>query len=386
MIIGRKITVLGAGIGGLAVATALAQRGARVQVLEQAEAISEVGAGIQISPNGTRVLEALGVGAVGDASGAVTLLDGNTGRTVLRMTLPPGFQLVHRADLIAALETAARAAGVDIRLGVRVTGVDADGEQAVVQLADGTAEHHDLLIGADGLHARTRTAVLGDLAPFFTGQVAWRAVVPGVGGPAQARVFMGPGRHLVTYPLRGGTATNIVAVEERADWAEEGWTHRDDPANLRAAFKSFAPEVCELLQRVESAHVWGLFRHRVAPRWSRGAVVLLGDAAHPTLPFLAQGAVMALEDAWVLADCLSAEADAVTACALYQARRKVRATRAIEAANANARNYHLSGPKKVVAHAGLRVINAVAPQRMLARFSWLYDHDVTVVESGAAKA
>ena len=377
MIIGAEVTVLGAGIGGLAMATVLAQRGAKVRVLEQADVITEVGAGIQISPNGVAVLRALGIGAVGGASSAVSLCDGASGGQVLRMTLPEGFELVHRADLITALAAAARDAGVQIQLGERVESVDADGTQAVLRMVDGTASRHDILIGADGLHAETRTAVLGDIAPFFTQQVAWRALIPGRGEPAEARVFMGPGRHLVTYPLRGGALTNIVAVEERASWAEEGWNHTDDPANLRAAFAGFCPEVTDMLAQVETVNIWGLFRHPVAERWSRGAVVLLGDAAHPTLPFLAQGAVMALEDAWVLADALAVYDSRDQAFAAYQAKRKPRATRAIEAANANARNYHLAGVKKTVAHAGLRMINAVAPQRMLSRFDWLYRHDVT---------
>lgn len=377
MIIGTEIVVLGAGIGGLAVAVALAQRGAKVRVLEQAPAIREVGAGIQVSPNGWAVLRALGIGPVGDPSAAVALHDGASGRAVLRMALPEGFWLVHRADLIGALAEAARAAGVEILLGAQVTGVDADGPQAVVQMADGARTRHDIVIGADGLHARTRTAVLGDIAPFFTHQVAWRALIPGQGEAAQARVFMGPGRHLVTYPLRAGRLTNIVAVEEREDWAEEGWHHTDDPANLRAAFADFGAPVRKMLAQVEEVHVWGLFRHEVAARWSRGGVVLLGDAAHPTLPFLAQGAVMALEDAWVLAEALATQDTREAGFALYEVRRKERATKAIAAANANARNYHLGGVQKTVAHAGLRVINAVAPQRMLKRFDWLYGHDVT---------
>ena len=377
MIIGAEVTVLGAGIGGLAVATALAQRGAKVRVLEQADAITEVGAGIQVSPNGMAVLRALGVGPVGGSSAAVALCDGASGDAVLRMTLSKGFELVHRADLIAALADVARGAGVEICLGARVDSVDADGDQAALRMVDGTVSRHDILIGADGLHAKTRTAVLGDIAPFFTQQVAWRALIPGQGEPAEARVFMGPGRHLVTYPLRGGALTNIVAVEERASWAEEGWNHTDDPANLRAAFAGFCPRVTDMLAQVGAVNIWGLFRHPVATQWSRGAVVLLGDAAHPTLPFLAQGAVMALEDAWVLADALAIHDSRDRAFAAYELRRKARATRAIEAANANARNYHLSGVQKTVAHAGLRLINAVAPQRMLSRFDWLYEHDVT---------
>lgn len=379
MLIGQDITVLGGGIGGLAVATLLAQRGARVEVLEQAPAITEVGAGLQISPNGVHVLRAIGIEPPGMASTAVHLRDGLSGRTVLRMPLPddgPGFHLCHRADLIHALEQAARAAGVQITLNTKISAVDADPAHPKLSLADGATRTTPLLIGADGLHAPSRTAVLGDIAPFFTHQVAWRATVPTTDHPPEAQVHMGPGAHVVTYPLRGGTLTNIVAVEERMDWTPEGWSHQADPEALRLTFAGFHPDLETLMSRVQTVHTWGLFRHPVARTWSRGNVALLGDAAHPTLPFLAQGAVMALEDAWVLAAAL-AEHDTPEALARYEAIRKPRATRAIAAANANARNYHLSGPTRWAAHKILRTVNLIRPGAMLNRFSWLYDHDVT---------
>lgn len=391
MLDGRKVTVLGAGIAGLAVARALALRGAEVTVLEQAAAIREVGAGLQISPNGVRVIEALGLGpafaaATGPAE-AVELVDGETGGAVLRLDLGRGpghgragasFRFVHRADLVELLAEGARAAGVTIRLGEQVREVRLGAHPPRLVLAGGREEAAALLVGADGLHSRVRAALNGAAAPFFTRQVAWRATLPESGDmPPVARVFMGAGRHLVTYPLRGGRLRNIVAVEERDRWAEESWSLTDDPLTLRIAFARFVPEVRGWLDRIERPNLWGLFRHPVAARWQGQGAAILGDAAHPTLPFLAQGANMALEDAWVLADCLSRAAPEA-ALAAYQDRREARVRRIVETANANARNYHLSGLRRDFAHAGLRLVNRLAPGRMLGRFDWLYGHDVTV--------
>jgi salicylate hydroxylase len=189
---------------------------------------------------------------------------------------------------------------------------------------------------------------------------------------------MGPGRHLVSYPLRGGTLRNLVAVEERTRWAEESWTLRDDPMDLRLAFAGFSPRVRGWLNRVEDPWLWGLFRHEVAPVWTHpSGVAILGDAAHPTLPFLAQGASMGLEDAWVLADSLARHDTTAAALAGYQAARKPRTTRIVAAANTNARAYHLSGLPRLVGHTGLRLLGRLSPNAMLGRFDWLYGHDVT---------
>ena len=379
--------VIGAGVAGLAAARAMALRGARVTVLEQADAIREVGAGLQVSPNGAAVLAALGLGAALDAAGtraaAVNLCDGTTGSGVLRMDLArpgaggQGFRFIHRADLIALLRDGAVAAGVTITLLQKVVSVDA----AAARVTTDTGEAHtaDLLIGADGLHSRLRAAMNGTVAPFFTHQVAWRALIPCEPGAAPlAEVHMGPGRHLVSYPLRGGTLRNIVAVEERRRWVEEGWTLRDDPMEMRLAFEGFSPRVRNWLDQVREVGLWGLFRHPVARVWHHGgSAAILGDAAHPTLPFLAQGANLALEDAWVLAAALDHHADRATGLAAWQAARAPRVTRAVAAANANARAYHLRGPWRSLAHAGTRAVGAVAPGLMLRRLDWLYGHDVT---------
>ncbi len=386
---GQAVTVVGAGIAGLAVARALALRGAKVVVLEQAAEVSEVGAGLQISPNGAVVLRALGLGAALDAvsvkAEAVALTDGLTGRVVTRLEVAhlrpdQGWHFIHRADLIDLLLKGAVEAGVDIRTNQRVQSIDLSGDVPRWD-ADGTEGTAPLLIGADGLHSPVRGALVGRVAPFFTRQVAWRAVVPETpGAPAVAEVHMGPGRHIVSYPMRGGTCRNIVAVEERNSWAEEGWSQEADPKDLARVFAAFSPRVQGWLEQVEKVFLWGLFRHPVAKVWRRtlaeGAAVILGDAAHPTLPFLAQGANMALEDAWVLAEMLD-RYDTAPALANYQAARAPRCTRIVDAASRNARAYHLSGPMRSFAHAGLRLGGRVAPQMALRRFDWLYDFDVT---------
>lgn len=388
---GRSVIVVGAGVAGLAAARALALRGAQVTVLEQADSIREVGAGLQISPNGAAVLKALGLAQelerVSTRAVAVELRDGLDGSLVTRLDVAKlrpeqGYHFLHRADLIDLVLQGARDAGAELRLLQKVEAVDLSGPRPLLRMATGAEIEAELLIGADGLHSQVRAALNGKVAPFFTHQVAWRTLVPcEPGAPAVAEVHMGPGRHLVSYPLRGGTLRNIVAVEERRRWVEEGWSLRDDPMELRVAFENYGTRVQGWLEQAQDVWLWGLFRHPVARQWQRvlpqGAVAILGDAAHPTLPFLAQGASMGLEDAWVLADSLAAKGVGEAGLAEYQARRAPRATRIVEAANRNARAYHLSGPLRSLAHLGLRIGGAVAPQAALGRFDWLYGHDVT---------
>lgn len=386
MLKGQEITVLGAGIGGLAVSYALARRGAKVRVLEQAPGLHEVGAGLQISPNGARVLEDFGMGgALADASvrgEAVSLIDGESNDIVARLDLlrlraGDAYRFIHRADLVGLLSEAARDAGVTFEFNQHVEEVILGDHAPMIRLVRGGERQVDILVGADGLHSKTREALNGHLVPFFTHQVAWRATLPAEPDIApEARVYLGRGKHLVTYPLRDGRLRNIVAVEERRRWAEESWSLTDDPMTMRVAFEDFAPEVRGWLDQIEQPNLWGLFRHPVAARWSGQGAVILGDAAHPTLPFLAQGANMALEDAWVLADALAADPVPV-ALHNYQHRREERVKRIVDAATANARNYHLSGLRRGIGHLGLRALSALAPDTLLSRFDWLYGYDVT---------
>ncbi len=386
MLIGKQITVIGGGIGGLAAALACAQRGAQVTVLEQAAALTEVGAGIQVSPNGWRVLEALGVAqdlaARSPRARAVRLRDFRRGAEVFTLPLSDPrmpYHFVHRADLIDVLAPAAQQAGVELRLGTPVSGVTPDGGAVDLAFTDGRVERHGLTIAADGVRSVSRAVLNPTSKAYFTGQVAWRCTIPSdTALPDEAHVFMGPCRHLVRYPLRDGKTINVVAVQERDQWAAEGWHHRDDPENLRRAFVDFCPEVRALLDKADDVHLWGLFRHPVAEDWHADALALLGDAAHPTLPFMAQGANMALEDAWVLAQSLAAEASVPHALARYQAERRPRAMRIVQAAEDNAKNYHLPpGPYRLAAHTALRAAARFAPHAVTRRFDWIYRFDAT---------
>ena len=386
-ITGKKIIVIGGGIGGLAAALALARLGAVVTVLEQTAEISDMGAGLQISPNGFVVLDALvlrdAVVHRSMAATSVVLRNYSNSAIVATLDVSPqtggqNYHFIHRADLVACLLSAARQAGVQVRLQHKVKQVQTSVIPQVV-LTNGATMMADLVVGADGLHSCLRPVLNRPAAPRFTGQVAWRALVPRQSHAlAQVQLYMGPGRHLVTYPLRGGQLVNVVAVQERANWAADGWQHRDDPQNLRRAFADFSPDVQELLRSVDNLHLWGLFRHPVARNWYQDHAVLLGDAAHPTLPFLAQGANMALEDAWVLADCLANAETTSGALARYQKRREGRVRRVIAVSGRNAWKYHLRlPPLRMAAHAALRFVSLKAPQYLTRQFDWLYHHDVT---------
>ena len=387
---GCEIGVIGAGIGGLAAALALARRGARVRVFEQAERLGEIGAGIQLGPNAVAVLEALGlrdaVATQASAPAAIELRDHHGGRLVARVPLGQTTEArygrpywhLHRADLLAALTAGVVEAGVEIRLGSRVEAVETDGRGLRI-----AGEIVDLVVAADGLRSGQRAARFSSGAPRYTGHVAWRGTVatdrlPAGLFPDAACVTIGPGRHLVTYPLRAGRLVNFVAVERRAAWAPEDWSQSDDQAVLRRAFYGWNPAVTTLLAAVEETWLWGLFDHPPLPDWVDGRVVLLGDACHPTLPFLAQGAAMALEDAWVLAAELDAAADLDQGLRSYAARRQPR-TRRVQAASARiGRLYHLGAPGvRQGVQLGLRAAGAVAPGLLLGGFDWLFGEDVT---------
>jgi salicylate hydroxylase len=397
----RDIIVIGAGIAGLAAAAALAQRRARVHVYERAMALKEVGAGIQIGPNGVAVLEALGLRDAAEVHAslpqAVDLMDYRSERRVAR--LPLGRDCVarygrpywhfHRADLLQVLEVGARDAGAQIHLGEPVEAVQIEEGQCRVRLASGAEREAFCVVAADGLRSRTRAAHFAGRAPRFTGHVAWRGVVRAADlpeaaclhGSRSACVFMGPRRHLVTYPLRGGSLRNFVAVEERETWATEGWTELDDPDSLRAAFSDFGPHVQALLGAVERTFLWGLFDHPPLESWARGHLVLTGDACHPTLPFLAQGAAMALEDAWVLAAELDTASDPATGLRAYEARRKPRAARLQRDSMRNGRIFHLAPGMRQIAQLGMSAASALLPGVLMGRYDWLYGADVVSAQA-----
>lgn len=391
---GREIAVIGAGLGGLAAALALAARRARVTVYEQAPALVEAGAGIQVAPNGVAVLEALGLRdaaeAVASVPEAVELRDWRAGRTVARLPLGqacvarygrPYWQF-HRADLLGVLAAAVAEAGIALRLGSRIAEVAPTADGLRLRPEAGPEAAAELVVAADGVRSAVRAAHFGGTEPRFTGHVAWRGLVPAdrlAPGlvPAGACVTMGPGRHLVTYPLRRGRLVNFVAVEARAAWTAEGWTAPDDPDRLRHAFAGWGGAAAALTAAVDETFLWGLFDHPPLPEWSRGRIALLGDACHPMLPFLAQGATMAFEDAWVLAAELDTAAAPEAGLMAYEARRRPRATRAQRAAARSGRLYHLAPGPGAIARLGLAAASALAPGLMLGRFDWLFGGDET---------
>lgn len=394
----HEFIVIGAGIAGLATAMALAQRRARVRVLEQAPALAEVGAGIQVGPNGVAVLEALGLRDAAETCAslppAIELHHSVSERRVAR--IPLGRQCIarygrpywqfHRADLLALLGAGAREAGVSVETGARVADVETHGNRCRVTLECGTTLLAEGVIAADGLRSGVRGRLFQGETPRFTGHVAWRGLVDAARLPERffpdgVNVYMGPRRHLVTYPLRHGTLRNFVAVEERDDWVIEGWTEADDPENLRAAFAGFGPRVKRLLEAVDETFLWGLFDHPPLPNWVNGTVALIGDACHPMLPFLAQGAGTGLEDAWVLAAELDVATDLGQGLRAYEARRKPRATRIQRASLRNGRIYHLGPGVGTLAHLGLSAASAVAPGSLLGRFDWLYGADVVSAQA-----
>lgn len=389
MLIGRQAIVVGGGIGGLTAAVALAQRGATVSVLERAEEIAEVGAGLQISPNGMAVYEAMGlaeaVTQIGIPVNGVTLRNHKDARSVVHMDVARAkfdhpWLLVHRADLISVLAEAADACGVQIELGAEVSGL-ADEGRGGVDLADGRTLRAGVIVAADGVRSEIRPLLDNSSAPKFRGQVAWRGVVPGDGSETgEVSVYLGPGSHLVRYPLRGGRLINLVAVQERKAWADEGWHLQDDPSVVREAFASYAPEIQRDLEKLRQVHLWGLFRRPVARHWTKGRVALLGDAAHATLPFMAQGAVMAIEDAWVLAECLATSDGVEVGLALYESRRKTRCRKVVGAADRNAWAYHLRMPGvRQLAHKGLGLGERLRPGAALSQFDWIYRENVSKV-------
>lgn len=385
-----NITVCGGGIAGMASALALAQRGASVTVLERAPALEEVGAGLQVGPNGMAVLEALGlkdkIRALGTQPEAVELVDHRRGQRLMRVPLGGAAEQrwgrpylnLHRADLLSVLAEAVQAAGVTVRLGTTVAGRKPN----AVLLEDGTTLAADLIVAADGVRSALRKRMWQGEEVRFTGQVAWRALVSAerLGGwemPRYTLLTLGPGKHVVLYRLREGALINVVAVEERETWVEEGWSIPGDPDELRRRFAGWNPVVERVLSAVESTYQWGLFEHPVLQHWVEDEVVLIGDAAHPMLPFLAQGAVMALEDAWVLADSLARERDLPSSLARYQTLRHPRGTRVQSQAARQARLYHARGPLRPGLHLGMSLVNSLLPDFAPRRFDWLYGMDVT---------
>ena len=259
---------------------------------------------------------------------------------------------------------------MELRLGCAVAGAEPQGR---LRLADGSAVEADVVVGADGLRSGVAAALHGAEAPRFTGQAAWRAVVPreavAAPVPPTAAVWIGRGRHLVHYPVRAGREINVVAVTEQDRWREESWTTPGDPAELRAAFAGWPEPVPALLRAVEQTWRWALYDRPPRRGWTRGRATLLGDAAHPMLPFLAQGAAMAVEDAAVLAGSLARAADPGAALRAYEAARRPRTTAVQGWSRLNARLFHLPPPAARLAFAAAELTGA-AGRRLDALYGW----------------
>jgi salicylate hydroxylase len=387
---GFRVGVVGAGIGGLSAALSLLAAGCDVHVYEQARALGEVGAGVQVSPNASRVLYGLGLA---DALACTAVRPPalhqrrwDDGRTLLRTPLGepiekrfgfPHYQM-HRADLLAVLAAAIPAER--LHLGHRLVTVDEDGDRVRAGFDGGVEEHLDVLVGADGIHSTVRGLVFGPERPRFTGCVAYRGLIPAerirdLSIEVTTQIWMGPGGHFVHYYVSSGRLLNFVAVVERDDWARESWTERGDVAEARAAHHGWHPQVRALLAAVDETFVWALFDRPPLDRWSSGRVTLLGDACHPMLPFMAQGAAQAIEDGATLAACLAGGDDPAGALRRYERLRLPRATRVQALSAGNKTRFHLpDGPDQ---RARDEAMAAGGTDFSFRAVEWIYDHDAT---------
>jgi salicylate hydroxylase len=381
------VAVVGAGIGGVAAAAFLHHAGLPVTVYEQASALKEVGAGLVVAPNVARLLRRLGVM---DAflERAVTLETGwefrrwADGRILSAENLVEACErlygeqtyTVHRADLLAALQAAVPEAA--IRLGMECTSVDIHADGAELSFADGGRVDADVVIGADGVHSMVRGAVTAPSPPEYSGLCAFRALVPADRAPAFARrraqtLWIGPGHHLVHYPVSAEEAVNLVAFAPAGEFTEESWSATATVEELLAEFDGWDPRLTELIRAAATPGRWALLDRRPLARWTRGRVALLGDAAHPMFPFFAQGAAQAIEDAAVLAACLSDDrSDPGRALERYASLRIPRATRVQNASHGRATANHLpDGPEQIARDA------ALAAADPLIQSGWLYGYD-----------
>lgn len=394
-----KLLIAGAGIGGLTAALAALRMGLDVEVYEQAAELKELGAGLQLSANGTRVFYALGVGdelrALSCEALGKEIRLWNTGDTwklfdlgtvsVERYGFP--YFTVYRPDLLGVLAAAIGRIKPDaIRLSSRCVGFDQDGTGVRLRLENGEAAG-DLLIGADGVHSSIRQALFGADRPQFTGVVLWRGIVPMERLPRHmARMvgsnWVGPGGHVVHYPLRAGALMNFVGALDRTDWQVESWSARGTTEELAKDFRGWHDDVQALIRNIPVPHKWALMLRAPMERWTAGRVSLLGDACHSMAPALAQGAVMAIEDGYILARALT-ELDGEVASRLqrYEEARRERTRRAVEGSAANIRRFHnpvLAEP----ARAREYVEREWAGQNIAERYEWLFRYDATRVPIG----
>jgi salicylate hydroxylase len=321
------ILIAGAGIGGLTAALALLQKGFDVDIYEQAAELKEAGAGVQIAANGTRVLQELGLGSellrIGTELDAKEMRMWNSGRTRNLVDLGKSsvekygapYYTLHRADLHALLVGAVeRSKPGAIHLNCRAARFEQNADSVTLRFENGTSASGDLLVGADGVHSKIRQGLFGPDKPKFTGCMAWRGLVDTRDLPATitrsaTMIWLGPTAHIVHYPVRRGEYLNFFAVVKRDDWLVESWNERGTREECLNDFKGWHEDALEIVRRIEIPYKWALITREPLPRWSEGRVTLMGDASHSMLPLLAQGANMAIEDAFVLARCLEKHRD-----------------------------------------------------------------------------
>jgi salicylate hydroxylase len=388
----RRIAVIGGGIGGLTAAVALLQAGFEVDVYEQAPELTEVGGGINMAPNATRVLRQLGLAAGLDREGIRPLTSHQRrwqdGRTLQKAPLNPlceelygaPHMTIHRADLLAVI--AAGFPAERIHLGHRLVGLADQGDSTEAWFENGARISVDVLVGADGIHSAVRAAVFGEEEPAFAGCVAYRGLVP-VERIADLKLelgnqaWVGPGGHFVHYFVSRGRLLNFVGWTEHDHWNREDWTDRATVARALAAFGDWHEQVRTIIGAAETCFIWALFDRDPLPRWSVGRTTLLGDACHPMYPFMGQGAAMAIEDGATLAACLVDVADPARALQHYERLRLLRVTRLQEMSRANKTRFHMrDGPAQEARDAEW----AKAGDRSPDRLRWLYEFDPSTVD------
>ncbi len=385
---GVSIAVIGGGIGGLTAALCLQKIGIDVHVYEQARVLREVGAGINVPPNATRVIHALGLGEklakLGVLPTGVHQRRWEDGRILLRSSFDTEIERLfgfhqyqsHRADVLNMLIGAMPPERV--HLGHRLVSFSERGDKVEAQFENGLCVTADALIGADGIHSTVQRLLFGATPPHFTGCAAYRGLVPAekvahLNLQVVHQITMGPGRHFVNYFVAGKRLVNFVGIVEQASWTKESWTESGDIAQARAAFAGWHKQVRGLLDAVEETFVWGLFDRAPLQRWSVGRVTLLGDACHPMLPFMAQGAAQAMEDGMTLMACLRHISDIPQALARYQELRLPRTSFVQSLAAINKTRFHLpDGPEQVARDAKMA---AGGTDWSINTIGWLYGHD-----------
>jgi salicylate hydroxylase len=373
-----RVAIIGAGLGGLAAAGALRQHGIEVAVYERAPNLGEVGAGIQLGPNAVKVLRALGIEQAlrPIASEPVNYVSLAWDDARLRYREPmkgpvaaqfgAAYLLAHRADLHRLLGELLPESCV--RLDSRCTGVTFNGGTAAAQFADGTAIETDVIVGADGINSTVRESLFGVQPVRFTQQMAWRCMVPIECVPTHVGIgrdeyvgWIGPDGHVICYPIRGGALYNIFAGHVTDEWVDESWAVASSVDELLAGYRGWNPALLEMLSHVSDCYKWGIRDRDPLPRWTKGSVTLLGDAAHPMMPTLAQGAAISLEDGFALARNLARHrGDPLQGLAAYEAERRPRASRVVLQAREQFQN------------------NRKNPAPPPLSRDWIFAHDATV--------